>query len=143
MRLLVPPAHYNQFSPVGLRAALRSLPAECTRGGDPAAGRAAITSQLNRLAHGRPALQISTSARWTLNAFAGGYARELNRQGQLMAEPSINTYAVLMTGLESFAAVMRAVGSDEDEERHYAFTGDGRKYLTSRPAPGTLDHGRR
>jgi hypothetical protein len=143
MRLLVPPAHYNQFSPVGLRAALRSLPAECTRGGDPAAGRAAITSQLNRLAHGRPALQISTSARWTLNAFAGGYARELSRQGQLMAEPSTNTYAVLMTGLESFAAVMRAVGSDEDEERHYAFTPEGRKYLTSRPAPGTLDHGRR
>jgi hypothetical protein len=98
---------------------------------------------LNRLAHGRPALQISSCARWTLNAFAGGYARELSRQGQLTAEPSTNTYAVLMTGLESFAAVMRAVGSDEDDERHYAFTGDGRKYLTSRPAPGTLDHGRR
>jgi hypothetical protein len=143
MRLLVPPVHYNQFSPVGLVAALRSLPAECTRGGDPAAGRAAITSQLNRLAHGRPALQVSTAARWTLNAFAGGYCRELNRQGQLMAEPSTNTYAVLMTGLESFAAVMRAVRDDEEGvERHYAFTPDGRKYLTSRPAPGT-EHGRR
>jgi hypothetical protein len=144
MRLLVPPLHYNQFSPVGLRAALRSLPAECTRGGDPAAGRAAITSQLNRLAHGRPALQISTSARWTLNAFAGGYCRELNRQGQLMAEPSINAYVVLLTGLESFAAASRLLGEEEEgAERHYAFTGDGRKYLTSRPAPGTLDHGRR
>jgi hypothetical protein len=144
MRLLVPPIHYNQYSPVGLRAALRSLPAGCTRGGDPAAGRAAIISQLSRLAHGRPALQVSTSARWTLNAFAGGYCRELSRQGQLMAEPSTSTYAVLMGGLESFAAASRLLGEEEDgAERHYAFTGDGRKYLTSRPAPGTLDHGRR
>jgi hypothetical protein len=135
-RLLIPPQHYNQFSPIGLRAALRGLPAEYTRGGDPAVGRAEITSQLNRLAHGRPALQVGTTARWTLNAFAGGYCRELSRSGQLTAEPSTGAYSVLMEGLESFAAVLRSVRTfdDDDMEVRYAYASDGRKYITSRPA---------
>ena len=141
-RLLIPPQHYGQFSPIGLRAALRSLPADrVTRGGDPAAGRAELVHQLNKLAHGRPALQVSTTARWTLNAFAGGYCRELNRQGQLLAEPSVGAYAVLMQGLESFAAVMRAARAaeeDEDNPVNYAYTNDGRRYISSRPAPGAV-----
>lgn len=141
VRLLIPPQHYNQFSTIGLRAALRSLPADYTRGGDPAVGRAELASQLNRLAHGRPALQIGSSARWTLNGFAGGYCRELSKQGQLTAEPSTGAYSVLFGALESFAAILRAVRRDEEEDTpvNYAYTSDGRRYISSRPG---AEHGR-
>ena len=143
-RILIPPVHYANYSPIGLRAALHSLPTDYTRGGDPAVGRAEIASLLQRLAHGRPALQISSTARWTLNAFAGGYCRELNKQGQLTAEPAIGPYAVLMAGLESFAATLKALRRDEDDELavNYAYTSEGRKYISSRPAQKVLDHGR-
>jgi hypothetical protein len=139
-RVMIPPQHYQQYSTVGLRAALHRVPVEYTRGGDPAGGRAEIVSMLSRLAHGRPALQVSSLARWTLNAFSGGYARELDRSGQLGAEARTGPYAVLMEGLESFAAITRAVRAAEEDEPavNYAYTSDGRRYISSRPAPGPL-----
>jgi hypothetical protein len=143
-RMMIPPVHYATYSPIGLRAAMHGLPADYTRGGDPAVGRAEITSLLNRLAHGRPALQVSAHARWTLNAFAGGYCRELGKNGALTAEPVNGPYAVLMAGLESFAAVLKALRRNEEDdlEVNYAYTPEGRRYISSRPMQKVLDHGR-
>jgi len=140
LRLLLPPIHFNSYSVHGLRAACRSVPVEFSRGGDPVAGRQELTALLNRLAHGRPCLQVSSTARWALNAFAGGYYREIARSGQIMAEPATNAYRVLMEGIESLAAVLRSARlSDEDEpEVSWATTPDGRKYISSRPAPTPL-----
>jgi len=140
LRLLLPPVHFSSWSPHGLRAACRSLPAEFSRGGDPAAGRNEIIAQLNRLSHGRPSLQVSSTARYALNAFAGGYYREVARSGQLAAEPATNVYKVLMEGIESFAAVLRSARMDEDEHPvNWATTPDGRRYITSRPGPEPLE----
>jgi len=140
LRLLLPPVHFSSWSPHGLRAACRSLPAEFSRGGDPAVGRNEIIAQLNRLSHGRPALQVSSTARYALNAFAGGYYREVAKSGQLAAEPATNVYKVLMEGIESFAAVLRSARMDEDEQPvNWATTPDGRRYITSRPAPEPLE----
>src|SRR6516225_6849998 len=117
LRLLLPPIHFNSYSVHGLRAACRSVPVEFSRGGDPAVGRQEITALLNRLAHGRPCLQVSSSARWTLNSLSGGYYREIAKSGQLTAEPAVNAYRVLMEGIESFAAVLKSARMDEDAGR--------------------------
>ena len=139
LRLLLPPIHFNSYSVHGLRAACRSVPVEFSRGGDPAVGRQEITALLNRLAHGRPCLQVSSSARWTLNSLSGGYYREIAKSGQLTAEPAVNAYRVLMEGIESFAAVLKSARMDEDEpEVNWATTPDGKRYISSRPAPAPL-----
>ena len=139
LRLLLPPLHFNSYSVHGLRAACRSVPVEFSRGGDPAVGRQELTALLNRLAHGRPCLQVSSTARWTLNAFAGGYYREMSRAGALMGEPATNAYRVLLEGIESFAAVMRSARMEDDEQEvNWQYTPDGRKFISSRPAPAPL-----
>jgi len=138
-RFVIPPGHYASFSAVGLRAALRALQADHTRGGDITVGRNQINAHLSRLAHGRPALQVSAQARWTLNGFAGGYHRELARSGMLAAEPTQNSYRVLFEALESFAAILQAATRDDaDMAPHYDYTPDGRRFITSRPgaSPG-------
>jgi len=138
-RFVIPPGHYASFSAVGLRAALRALQAEHTRGGDITVGRNVLNDHLARLAHGRPALQVAQAARWTLNGFAGGYHRELAKSGTLTAEPTQNAYRVLFEALESFAAILQtAARDDEDMQPHYDYTPDGRRFITSRPgiSPG-------
>jgi hypothetical protein len=87
---------------------------------------------------------VSAHARWTLNAFAGGYCRELGKNGALSAEPVGGPYAVLMAGLESFAAVLKALRRNEEDdlEVNYAYTPEGRRYISSRPMQKVLDHGR-
>ena len=81
---------------------------------------------------GLPALQVSRTARWTLNAFAAGYARAVTRQGTVSEEPTDGLYRLLMEGLESFAATAQIAG-EEDRDRRYAIGSDGRRYLTTSP----------
>ena len=54
-----------------------------------------------------PQIQIGWRARWTLNAFSGGYARAMKKGGGLTDEAESNVYKTLMEGLESFAALLR------------------------------------
>ena len=138
LRVLLPPLHFTDYSPHGLRAACRFIPIACSRGGDPAVGRQELMSLMNRLAHGRPCLQVASTARWTLNALAGGYYREIARSGQIMPEPATNPYRVLMEGIESFAAILKSARANEEEDVNWAYTSDGRKFISSRPAPTPL-----
>jgi hypothetical protein len=73
---------------------------------------------------------VSTSARWTLNALSGGYARGLGRKGVLTAEPDDTVYKSLMNGLESVLSFVG--GRSETEGAHYDYTEDGRRYLSAR-----------
>ena len=73
---------------------------------------------------------MSRTARWTLNAFAAGYARAVIRQGMVSEEAK--TSSIGMEGLESFAATAQ-IASDEDRDRRYAIAPDGRRYLTTSP----------
>ena len=115
------------------------MPVAFSRGGDPAVGRNELLALMNRFAHGRPCLQVSSTARWTLNGLSGGYYREISRSGQITAEPVNNAYRVLLEGIESFAAVLKSARMDEDEpEVNWATTPDGRRYISSRPAPAPL-----
>jgi hypothetical protein len=135
LRLHASPRHFDEYSVYGLRAAARKAlapgnsvtqTADLIRGGDPVHGREEIRALLRRLSHGRPALAIFPAATWTLRAFAGGYARNVNE-----VEPIDNAYAVLMEPLEAFAARLRSPVNDLVEQANYAYTVDGRRYLSA------------
>ena len=77
-------------------------------------------------------MRVSTTARWTLNAFSGGYCRDVLRTGELSEFTKTGPHKVLMEGLEAFAGLLRSgVAPEDDNERNYAYAADGRRYLSA------------
>lgn len=134
-KLFAPPRHFTAYDMIGLRAAVRALPADLGRGGAENAGREEIRSLLGRLTKGRPMVLVSTQARWTLNALSGGYCREVTKLGQLTDQALEGPYRTLMEGIESFAALTKSI-SVRDEDVNYAYTADGRRFVSA------MAHGR-
>jgi hypothetical protein len=132
LRLVAPSCHFRTYDTIGLNGAVRRLPAELRSGGDIRNGRAELRALLQQQTRGLPALQVSRTARWTLNAFAAGYARSVTRQGMAAEEAKDGFYRVLMEGLECFIATAQVAGED-DRDRRYAIGPDGRRYLTISP----------
>jgi hypothetical protein len=132
LTLVAPSYHFRNYDTVGLPGAVRRLPAELRSGGDILKGRAELRTLLQQQTRGLPALQVSQRARWTLNAFAAGYARAVTRQGMVSEEANDGLYRVLMEGLESFIATTQVAG-EEEHDRRYAVAADGRRYLTTWP----------
>jgi hypothetical protein len=134
LTLYAPPSHWQNFDAIGLQPAIRQLKRRISIGGDPANGREELRKKLETLQHGLPSLLVSDKARWTLNAFAGGYARSIPKSGQAMVGVADEgPYKTLMEGLESFIAVSAvAVERDGDETLNYAIDAQGRRYLSAR-----------
>lgn len=133
IRLMAGPSHFGAYDTIGLRPAIAKLPAEVRKGGLEATGREELRALLRKTVKGLPALLISTGARWTLNGFAGGYARGIAKGGRVSEFAEDGPYKVLLEGLESFAALLRGgFASEEDQDVRWATAQDGRKYMTSR-----------
>lgn len=133
VKLVAAPKHWDTYHNVGLVQAARHVPVEIRRGADCAVGRAELRRLLDRDNRGQAALLVDDRARWTLNGFAGGYSRTLNKQGVLTDESEDNYYRVLMEGLECFASLLKAGDPDGgDDDRVYGYTENGAKYLTAR-----------
>ncbi len=77
-----------------------------------------------------PMLLVSDQARWTLNAFAGGYARVLLKAGVLADYAEEGPYRTLIEGLESFAGKLELGYStaEEADATFNAVTPAGRPY---------------
>jgi hypothetical protein len=133
VRPICAPSHWDKFHNVGLVQAVKAIPMEMRRGAAPETGRPHIRSALRREIRGQPALKVAFGARWTLNAFAGGYTRALLKGGFLADHAEEGPYRVLMEGLEAFAGLL-SMPSQEDEEdaTRYAWTPDGRRYITAK-----------
>ncbi|HEY1858671.1 MAG TPA: hypothetical protein VGG47_15355 [Acidocella sp.] len=132
--LVAGPIHFEQYNNVGLAQAARRFVSEVRRGVQPGSGRGEIRSYLRRTHRGMPALLVSSEARWTLNAVAGGYARAILKGGLLADFAEEGVYRVLMEGLESFAGLLKT--GEPDDERpnfHYATVADGQPYRSSLP----------
>ena len=133
VKVVAGPFHYDRYANAGLVQAVKRIPMEVRKGVDPAIGRAHLRSLMTREARGQPLFRVSEDARWTLNALAGGYARAMTKGGVIADYPEEGPYRLLMEGLESFAGLLRTNLSDDDErtELNYAFTPDGRRYLSA------------
>lgn len=143
LRVFAGPAHFSNYDAIGLRAAARRVPCDVGLGGNESDGREEIRALFTRLTRGLPAVLISSQARWTLNALSGGYCREVTKDGALSALAADGPYKVLMEGLESFAALMKSsIVSAEDQPVNYAYTSDGRRFISSRGTHGQANRGR-
>lgn len=124
------PDHFSDYDTIGLRAAAARIPIRVRMAGPPVSGREQIRKLLTKTIAHLPALRVSTAARWTLNAFSGGYAFEVTKHGLLSDFAVKGIYKTLMEGFESVAGLL-AVGVDEPDERRYATTSTGVRHLTA------------
>lgn len=128
LRVMAAPKTLDPYSNTGMKMAAKHKNINVLRGMDPVIGREQVRGMLRTLRAGLPEIAVSADARWTLRAFSAGYA--LGLDGVALQGP----YRLLMEGMESFAALMKAgFMTENDASRHYASTSDGRRYLTSRP----------
>jgi hypothetical protein len=133
LRVVAGPVHFTGRDTVGLRAAAAKIPVGLRTGVDLTVGQAEIRELLKRTSRGQPCLRVSTNARWTLNAFSGGYCRDVLRTGELSEFTKTGPHKVLMEGLEAFAGLLRGgVAADDDSERHYEYDASGRRFLSAR-----------
>lgn len=129
VRCTAGPLHFDQYNNVGLRQSLSRVPADLKPSTAPHRGQPYIRVLLSRDRSGVPALQVSDTATWTLNAFSGGYCRVLGKGGVLADYAEEGVYRVLMEGIESFLGLLET-GSPEGETsaRFNAETAQGRPY---------------
>lgn len=133
LRLVASPVHYLAYDRLGLRGAVARLPGDLRRGVDERVGKDQIRELLRRQIGGFPALRISTSAHWTLNGFAAGYARLVDRRGVVLDEAAEGVYRVLMEGLETFTGLMKS-GTLSDSPPNYRVTEGGQRYVSALPS---------
>ncbi len=129
-RLVMGPKHFSTYDNVGLAQAVRKIPMEIDPGVAPERARSHVRSLLQREKSGMPMLLVSDQARWTLNAFAGGYARVLLKAGVLADYAEEGPYRTLIEGLESFAGKLELGYStaEEADATFNAVTPAGRPY---------------
>jgi hypothetical protein len=133
VRVFAPLQHFSGHDTIGLRPAAAKIPIEIHRGGPAHQGREEIRALLRRQVKGFPALRVSSRARWTLNAFSGGYCRQVNKSGALADSPQEGVYKTLMESIESFAALMRISERDEEDGQvNYGVTSSGRRFISAR-----------
>lgn len=131
-RLVAGDRHFGNYDHVGLRGAVARLPAELRHGAAELVGRDEIRRLLREQRRGYPALLVSTQARWTLNAFAAGYARQVDKRGVIQEEAREGVYRVLMEGLEAFTGLMK-VGTLSDSLPNVRVTEGGQRYVSALP----------
>jgi len=126
--------HWIAYDTIGLQAACRRAKVTLRTGGDAVLGRTILRDKIDTLAHGQPALQVSNKASWTLNGFAGGYARTVKPGAHdLVGVADEGPYKTLMEGFEAFVAVTKgSLERDGEDKPNYAIDASGRKYLSAR-----------
>ncbi|HTE39764.1 MAG TPA: hypothetical protein VK629_02985, partial [Steroidobacteraceae bacterium] len=131
IRVVAGPDHFRDHDTLGLRAAARRIPVDLRKGTSELIGREEIRGVLGRNAKGYPALRVSLDAKWTLNAFAAGFCKEVSKHGVVTEFPVENEYRVLVEGLEQFAGMLQAVSAARDDSINYQVTADGRRYISA------------
>lgn len=126
------PLHFDRYNNVGLRQAAAKIPRDVRQSVPPERGRAAMTNLLQRERRQMPMVMVSSNARWVLNGFGGGYARQIMKGGILADFAEEGVYRTLMEGIESFVGLLDIGALDEDQDqRHNATTSGGRTYASA------------
>lgn len=130
-----PLEQFDKFLNNGLPAAAKSGYVPLQKYATAASCEGSLRSWLVRQHRGMPSVLVSTHARWSVNALGAGYARSLDKHGKLSDQPTDNQYRLVMEAVESFIAFIDKQGRDryDDEERNYAYTNNGKRYLTTMP----------
>ena len=132
-RMVAGERHFADYDRIGLRGAVARLPSELRRGGAVEMGRDQIRQLLRLQVRGNPAVLVSTAARWTLNALSAGYARAVDKRGQVGDEAKPGVYRTLIEGLEAFTALMN-IGTLTDSTPNVRVTEGGQRYVSALPS---------
>lgn len=133
-----PIEQFDKFLNNGLPAAMESQYVRADKYSPCNSSEGKLRTWLTKQHRGMPSILISTNARWVANGLGGGYARTLDKHGKLSDHPKDNEYRLIMEAVESFVSFIDTIGrrEEEDENRNYAYTPGGRRYLTTLPNRG-------
>lgn len=97
---------------------------------------------LRKTVRGEPGFMVDMGARWVLNGMAGGYGRKLTKAGVIQDKPAENEYQIVCEAIEAFVVWVSTMQEvrDNDPNRRYDTTPDGRTFLTT--LPQRRPHGR-
>lgn len=138
LRLVAPPDHFGSYNYLGLRGAVAKIPAELHVGRPCEVGRDELRALLQRRIKDRPALTVAMTARWTLNAFAAGYAYEVGKDGRLTSEPRRGAYRCLMEGIESFTGMISAGIMADHGKPNVQRTASGQVFISALPGKAEI-----
>lgn len=129
---VVPPRQFEKYTNLGMVQVIRNLPMEVHQGGFVREGTDKLADMLSRKRKGFPAVRVSSSATWTLNALAGGYCRYLSKQGVLEGDAEPGPYKTVMEAIEAFIGLTATGVMEDRSELEYEFTETGRRYISAR-----------
>jgi hypothetical protein len=138
LRLVAPAVHFGAYNHLGLVGAVARIPAEVRAGSACEVGRDELRALLQRRVRDRPAVAVAMTARWTLNAFAAGYAYEVGKDGRLTSEPRTGIYRCLMEGLESFTGMLGAGILEDRGKPNVQRTASGQLYISALPGKSEI-----
>jgi len=118
-----PPQHFERYDAIGLLPAAARSGVSTMRGGDRVAGRDELQARMKQ--GDAPLFTISPEAKWTVQAFSGGYSYSPGDD-----HPTDNEYSLISAAVECFMPVLSGVSGGEDQFN--SVTPDGRPYLSSR-----------
>lgn len=133
VKVSAPREQFDLHTNTGLPAAIKKEYITPVRTGSADKCEGQLREWFRKSVRGEPAILVHEAARWTRNAFAGGYARKLDKGGRLMDRPTDNQYALVMEALESWTYWWdkENLSGDGIEGLSYAYK-DGKRYISLR-----------
>lgn len=133
-QVLVPVDQTAEWKHTGLMYQLQQMKVVVHRGAHTSASRGCLGPLLRQTVLGVPAIRIDPDrARSVVNGFAGGYAREFDRQNSPSSAPVQNGYKLVMEALESWYEWVSKIGDADTDIPEYMWstTGSGRQYIST------------
>ena len=108
------------------------------KSGDILKGRNYLVDQLRQRRQGRVSFKVYDSAKYVLNAFAGGYAFQYKKLGSgLLERANEGMYRTLMEGFECALSQFQGLMVDDEDNLNYAKDDrTGKLYLSTRMSRG-------
>jgi hypothetical protein len=131
--VISPTEQFDKYTNNGIPAALKQAGQKFLRGHIASQSIGCMAERLKHTNKGRPAFQVSTTAKWVCNAMARGYARKLLPTGSYADFPEKNQYSLVMEAIESFASYIKRGKIEGDDELTRAMTAGGRSYYSALP----------
>jgi hypothetical protein len=135
VEVVVPMEQFEKYTGHGIPGAARVSRVIVTPGAMAGTSEGVLKPYLQKIVQGEPAFLVADEARWVLNGLAGGYSRKLNSAGVLQEKPEDNQYRIMLEAIEAFVGWFGTMHDDVDNDpnRRYDTTKDGRQYLTTLP----------
>lgn len=135
IKLVAPQEQFDRYNNNGVVAACNRERLRIDQSASAVRAQGTLQKWMQRSVRGDPGFLVDDCARWTLNGLSLGYRRLITSAGLLADQPEDNVYKVLIEAIESFASWGDTLFDDMtgDKDTHYAYTPDGRKYISSLP----------